>query len=74
MSGPYRDALKSAARQFIQILLIARQHVRDEIFGFGGVHGVQGGHLLLARGLELPVAAVAFLDALDDGGQPVGGL
>ena len=35
---------------------------------------MQGSFLLGAGGLELPVAALAFLDALDQCREPVGGL
>ena len=66
--------LKSTARQFVQILLVAGQHVLDEILRLGAMHGVQGGHLLGVGGLKLAVAAAVLLDALDDGGKPVRGL
>ena len=39
----------------------------DEIFGLGAAQRVQGGQLLFARGLKLAVAALALLNALDDG-------
>ena len=61
--------LKSTARQFVQILLVAGQHVLDEILCLGAVHGVQGGHLLGVGGLKLAVAAAVLLNALDDGGK-----
>ena len=74
LSGPYRGASKPSPRQFVQILLVAGQHVLDEILRLGAVHGVQGGHLLGVGGLKLAVAAAVLLDALDDGGKPVRGL
>ena len=68
---PLPWASKPSPRQFVQILLVAGQHVLDEILRLGAVHGVQGGHLLGVGGLKLAVAAAVLLNALDDGRQPV---
>ena len=60
-----------AAGQLVEVLRVARQHMLDEIFGLGAAQRVQGGQLLFARGLKLAVAALALLNALDDGRKPV---
>ena len=71
MPGP----LKSPARQFVEILRKAGQHMLDEVFGLGAVHFVQGGQRhdpcpLVFHSLVGGAKRVVFV--LDRGGQVAG--